>query len=97
MHSWAKPDPPPDANEWRDNTRCEHNLLSTRRATRLKIPVEACTVLTRIFPTWVPIETDAEECAICEANADLVSGDKKEMKRLAENEKVRAAVECLQR
>jgi hypothetical protein len=49
---------------------------------------QAAQILKDLFPEWDPISTDSEPCAVCEALVHASKGDKREIKRRAEDEKV---------
>ncbi|KAJ8078975.1 hypothetical protein PM082_013259 [Marasmius tenuissimus] len=61
MHVPYQVDPPPDAPDY-DQVRCEHDRLSLNATGRRRISVEACELLTGLFPQWKPVPTDEGNC-----------------------------------
>lgn len=51
---------------------------------------QAYHILTELFPSWETLTTDAEVCAVCDALIHISKGDKREIRRKAEEEKVRS-------
>lgn len=49
---------------------------------------QACEILTKLFPEWVPLSTNQEPCPICEAYIHNSKEDKRELRKKAEDEKV---------
>ena len=54
-----------------------------------RVSDQACEILKKLFPDWVPLSTNEEPCAICEACIHNSKEDKRELRRKAEDEKVR--------
>lgn len=50
--------------------------------------LKACRLLQELFPSWKPIPTDTEPCAVCEAIVHISKEDRREYRRQAEEEKV---------
>lgn len=47
-------------------------------------------MLKTLFPSWDTLSTDAEVCAVCDALIHISKGDKREIRRRVEDEKVRS-------
>jgi hypothetical protein len=52
------------------------------------IDSQAVTLLQQLFPTWTPIASDSETCAICDAEVHISKEDKREIRKRVEEEKV---------
>ncbi|KAG8217868.1 hypothetical protein J3R82DRAFT_6034 [Butyriboletus roseoflavus] len=89
MHVPLHGDPSPDSSEFRGHVRCEHDQLSLVSTARRSISSQACEILTKLFPDWVPLSTNQEPCAICEAYIHNSKEDKRELRKKAEDEKAR--------
>ncbi|KAF8911983.1 hypothetical protein CPB84DRAFT_1760942 [Gymnopilus junonius] len=89
MHVFADNDPGPDSPEFHNDIHCEHGGLSLNITSRRKISSEAAQFLQKLFPSWIPLPSDTETCAICEAEVHIQKGDKKETRKRAEDEKAR--------
>jgi hypothetical protein len=50
---------------------------------------QAYHILQNLFPLWQTLSADAEACAICDALVHISKGDKREIRKKAEDEKVR--------
>lgn len=50
--------------------------------------LQAAEILKKEFPEWNPISTDSELCDVCDALVRAAKGDKREIRRKAEDEKV---------
>ena len=50
---------------------------------------QAVCILQESFPDWQPLRADQELCAVCEAEAHLSKEGKRDIRRMAEEEKVR--------
>uniref|UniRef100_A0A0W0FLB1 ubiquitinyl hydrolase 1 n=1 Tax=Moniliophthora roreri TaxID=221103 RepID=A0A0W0FLB1_MONRR len=81
-------DAPPDSHVF-ESVRCEHGGLSLNQANRRRISVEACELLTSIFPEWKPISVDEEPCSICEALLYERRNSNLERRKRAEEEKAK--------
>ncbi|PPQ64679.1 hypothetical protein CVT26_002769 [Gymnopilus dilepis] len=81
MHALAEDDPGPESSEFQSDVLCEHDGLSLNTASRRKISAES------LFPSWRPLSTDTEACAVCEAEIHINKEDKKEVRKRAEDEK----------
>ncbi|KAG7092641.1 hypothetical protein E1B28_008981 [Marasmius oreades] len=66
MHAPTEDDPPPDGPGY-EHVLCEHGNLSLNASDRRRISVQACEVLTTLFPQWKPISVDEEPCPVCDA------------------------------
>ena len=53
---------------------------------------QATELLKRLFPTWTPLGSETETCAVCDALVHISKEDKRENRRLVENEKVGLSV-----
>ncbi|CAA7271556.1 unnamed protein product [Cyclocybe aegerita] len=89
MHEPFRNDPAPDSEEFRSHVFCEHGGLSLSTTGRRKISAEAVTLLRKLFPTWTPLSSDTEPCAVCEAEIHVSKEDKREVRRRIEDEKAR--------
>ncbi|KAF8798163.1 cysteine proteinase [Phlegmacium glaucopus] len=89
MHVASENDPAPDSSEFYNHVHCEHGGLSLNTTLRRKISREAVTLLQELFPTWTPIPSDSETCAICDAEVHISKEDKREIRRRVEEEKAR--------
>ncbi|EPT06051.1 hypothetical protein FOMPIDRAFT_1034036 [Fomitopsis schrenkii] len=89
MHVASRPDPSPDAPEYKQDVECEHGSLSANITARRRISSEARTLLKQAFPSWNPLSTHAELCPVCEALLHISKEDKREFRRRAEEEKAR--------
>lgn len=49
---------------------------------------QACEILKKLFPDWVPLSTNEDPCAVCEAYIHNSKEDKRELRKKAEDEKV---------
>lgn len=49
---------------------------------------QAKELLKGIFPTWSPLYSETETCAVCDAQVHISKEDKREHRKLVENEKV---------
>jgi hypothetical protein len=65
---------------------CTGNYLSILRV--VPEEVQAVVLLKKLFPQWEPLYTDVDPCAICEAEISISKGDKREVRRRVEDEKV---------
>ncbi|KAH9934725.1 cysteine proteinase [Fomitopsis serialis] len=89
MHVASQEDPPPDAADFVQDVKCEHDGLSANVTARRRISSEARLLLKQIFPTWEALSTEAELCPVCEALVHISKEDKREFRRQAEEEKAR--------
>ncbi|KAH9946153.1 cysteine proteinase [Epithele typhae] len=89
MHLEGAPDPPPDAADFLNDVICEHGGLSTNTVTRRRISAQAYMILQELFSNWKPPSTSSELCAVCEAMLHLSKEDRREFRKLAEDEKAR--------
>ncbi|KAF9218284.1 cysteine proteinase, partial [Gyrodon lividus] len=89
MHVPLHGDPAPDSAEFRGHVRCEHDQLSLVSTARRSVSSQAYEILKIIFPQWVPVSTNEELCAICEASINSSREDKRELRKKAEDEKAR--------
>ncbi|KAF9053878.1 cysteine proteinase [Hymenopellis radicata] len=89
MHVWSEGDPSPSAAEYDRHVRCEHGELTLNALSRRLIPVEACEVLTELFPDWLPFSSEAQTCEVCSTIIKFSKEDKMEFRKKAENEKAK--------
>ncbi|KAF5330471.1 hypothetical protein D9619_005916 [Psilocybe cf. subviscida] len=87
MHATGQSDPAPDSEEFRDHIYCEHGGLSLSITNRRKISSDATELLKGLFPTWNPLDSETEACAVCDAQVHISKEDKRENRKLVENEK----------
>jgi hypothetical protein len=103
MHVPPQEDPEPDSVEFYNHVYCEHGFLTLNSTNRRKISAQviiypshnsflkkpqAVDLLKNLFPKWEPLYTDADPCAVCEAEISLSREDKREVRRRVEDEKV---------
>jgi hypothetical protein len=104
MHVVSQGDLPPDATEFDHHVRCEHGGLSLSSTTRRRIsekvgqlvchamPMligsQACRLLMNLYPSWEPVRSDTELCPVCDALIHISKEDKREVRKMAEEEKV---------
>jgi hypothetical protein len=56
--------------------------------------LQACKLLLGLYPSWNPMKSDAEVCPICEALIHSSKEDKREIRKMAEEEKVNIFQSC---
>ncbi|KAL0577943.1 hypothetical protein V5O48_004050 [Marasmius crinis-equi] len=88
MHTTSYDDPPPDAPDY-DQVHCEHGKLSLNTVGRRRISVEACEMLTGLFPQWNPVPIEEEACSVCEALLYERKSSSLEHRKRAEEEKIK--------
>ncbi|KAF9265554.1 cysteine proteinase [Marasmius fiardii PR-910] len=88
MHNPGVDDPPPDAPVF-EHLLCEHGNLSLNASGRRRISVQACKILTALFPRWKPIPVDAELCPICDSLLYERKTNSLEHRKRAEEEKAK--------
>ncbi|KAF9526995.1 cysteine proteinase [Crepidotus variabilis] len=89
MHVFGQDDPAPDSSEFHNHVYCEHGELTLNITNRRKISGPAVASLQKLFPRWDPPSTEIEPCAICDAEIFVSKEDKKELRKLVEDEKAR--------
>ncbi|KAJ7709699.1 hypothetical protein B0H17DRAFT_999051 [Mycena rosella] len=89
MHTFAEGDPPPDSEEYQSHVRCEHGGLCLNATNRMRISVQAFTLLRSLYPTWESMSGDMEPCLICEGLRSMGVNDRLEVRRRAEDEKAK--------
>ncbi|KAF9246150.1 hypothetical protein BU15DRAFT_39647 [Melanogaster broomeanus] len=93
MHVPLHGDPAPDSAEFRGHVRCEHDQLSlvstARRSISSQVSILSRPIQKNLFPQWLPVPTNEELCAICEALINTSKEDKRELRKKAEDEKAR--------
>jgi hypothetical protein len=103
MHRSSEADPSPDSPDFYGHVKCEHSALALNMTARRRISIEviyflleywekfmffqAYHLLQNLFPSWDTLSTDAEACAICDALVHISKGDKREIRKKAEDEK----------
>ncbi|KII88369.1 hypothetical protein PLICRDRAFT_92113 [Plicaturopsis crispa FD-325 SS-3] len=85
MHKPSEPDDPPP-HVW-DDILCDHGGLSHNLTIRRRISPEACRILKELFPSWNPVPTDTELCAVCDAVIFTSKEGSRDLRRKAEMEK----------
>ncbi|KAK7054721.1 hypothetical protein VNI00_003184 [Paramarasmius palmivorus] len=88
MHQPSMSDPPPDSPDF-DDIHCEHGGLSLNQNNRRRISVEACELLTSLFPEWKPVSVDEEPCSICDVLLYERKHSNLERRKRAEDEKAK--------
>ncbi|KAJ4487816.1 cysteine proteinase [Lentinula aciculospora] len=89
MHVPSEDDPPPDSPEFARDVRCEHGGLSLKLTARRRISIEACRILTSLFPQWKPSSVTDESCSVCEVMASERKANNFEHRKQAEIEKAK--------
>ncbi|KAF8969843.1 hypothetical protein BDZ97DRAFT_1956803 [Flammula alnicola] len=89
MHTASEADPAPDSPDYDSHVLCEHGGLSLNMTSRRKISVEAVELLQQLFPSWQPLSSDTETCAVCDAEVHISKEDKREARKRVEDEKAR--------
>ncbi|KAG6887696.1 hypothetical protein C0992_011152 [Termitomyces sp. T32_za158] len=89
MHVAYQGDPAPDSDNFAADVLCEHGGLSPNTTSRRTISAEAAEFLQNLYPSWNPFPTNSEPCPVCDANLHISKGDKRELRKQAEDEKVR--------
>lgn len=71
--------------------RISVEVSASRPATAIWLMLhrQACELLTALYPSWVPISTDTEPCAVCDALINVSREDKRETRKRAEEEKAK--------
>ncbi|KAG5724013.1 Ubiquitin carboxyl-terminal hydrolase 48 [Termitomyces sp. T112] len=89
MHVVSHGDPAPDSGDFAADVLCEHGGLSLNTTSRRRISVEAAELLQNIYPSWNPLPTSSELCPVCDAHVHISKGNKRELRKQAEDEKAK--------
>ncbi|KAJ7156934.1 hypothetical protein C8R43DRAFT_1183392, partial [Mycena crocata] len=89
FHTYAESDPPPDYDEFDSHVCCEHGGLCLNPTNRIRISVQALTLLRSLYPSWEPMPGDMEPCIVCDGLKNMGNEDRIEVRQRADDEKTK--------